>query len=331
MGQPGSDYSITEENFDSLSNFWLKPQTFLNWDSIFILPPWLEVWKKAYGSTADPCLYSVHRNDTVIGLAPLLLKEDEASLMGSNDVCDFVDFVIAPGEEDNFFNSLIDHLRRKGIRRLDLGLLRPDSTVLTHLIPLAEERKKEVICEAEDVSLEMDLPDSWEAYLGMLKGKQRHEVRRKLKRFREKGRSGYRVIKDRAEVPETMDLFLKFFRQSRGDKESFLTPKREAFFRAIAERMAQEHLLRLGILDLEDNPVAAILYFEYNDVVYLYNSGYDPQYGSMGVGLISKLLCIKDCTEKGRKKFDFLKGAEVYKYRLGGKEVPLHRCRITIE
>jgi hypothetical protein len=51
----------------------------------------------------------------------------------------------------------------------------------------------------------------------------------------------------------------------------------------------------------------------------------------MGVGLISKILCIKDCIEKGRKKFDFLKGAEVYKYRLGGKEVPLHRCRITIE
>jgi CelD/BcsL family acetyltransferase involved in cellulose biosynthesis len=330
MGQPGSDYSIIEEKFDSLASFWLKPQTFLNWDSIFILPPWLEVWRNAYGSTADPCLYSVHRNGTVIGLAPLLLKEDEASLIGSDDVCDFVDFVVVPGEGDHFFNVLIDHLKKKGIRRLNLGLLRPDSTVFNNLISLTEERNIEVSCAAEDVSLEMDLPDSWEGYLGMLKGKQRHEVRRKLKRFREKGRSAYRVIEEQTEVPEAMDLFLTFFRQSRKDKESFLTPKREAFFRAIAERMAQEHLFRLGILDLDDKPVAAILYFEYNDVVYLYNSGYDPHYGSMGVGLISKILCIKDCTEKGMKKFDFLKGAEVYKYRLGGKEVPLHRCLIDI-
>ena len=251
--------------------------------------------------------------------------------MGSDDVCDFVDFVIAPGEGENFFNILIDYLKNKGIRRLNLGLLRPDSTVFTHLAPLAKKRRHTVVCEVEDVSLEMDLPDSWEDYLGMLKGKQRHEVRRKLKRFREKGRSEYRVIEDKAEIPNTMDLFLKFFRESRHDKESFLTSKRETFFRALAGRMAQEHLLRIGVLTLEDKPVAAIMCFEYNDIVYLYNSGYDPQYGAMSVGLISKIMCIKESTERGRKKFNFLKGAEVYKYRLGGKEVPLQRCLITIE
>ena len=331
MGQPASDYGITEESFDSLAKFWLKPQISLKWDLIFMLPPWLEVWREAHGSTAEPCLCVVRRNDTVIGLAPLLLKGSEASLMGSPDVCDFVDFVIVPGGEHIFFGMLIDHLKRKGIRRLDLGLLRPDSTVRTYLIPMAKKKKYEISCEVEDVSLEMDLPSSWKGYLEMLNGKQRHEVRRKLKRFREQGRSGYRIIKEHHEVPETMDLFLKFFRESRHDKESFLTSKREAFFRAIAERMARVDLLRIGILELEDNPVAAIIYFEYNHVVYLYNSGYDPRYGSLGVGLISKILCIKDSAEKGIKRFDFLKGAEVYKYRLGGREVPLHRCRITLE
>lgn len=330
MGQSGSDYTITKESFNDLSAFWLKPQTDLNWDSIFIIPPWLEVWRKAYGSTADPCLYAVRRNKDIVGLAPLLLNGNEACLMGSDDVCDFLDFVIAPGGGDNFFNTLLDHLKQEGIRRLDLGLLRPDSTVYTHLIPLAEQRAYEISCQVEDVSLEMDLPASWDGYLSMLSGKQRHEVRRKLKRFREKGHSNYRIVETREEVPDAMDLFLRFFRQSRSDKESFLTPKREAFFRAIADGMAREHLLRIGILDLEDKPVAAIMYFEYNDTVYLYNSGYDPQYGSLGVGLISKILCIKDSTEKGRKKFDFLKGDEVYKYRLGGKEVFLHRCQITI-
>jgi len=330
MGQPGSDYTVTKESFDNLSHFWLKPQTFLNWDSIFILPPWLEVWRKVFGSAADPCLYAVRQNKEIIGLAPILIDGNEACLMGSDDVCDFLDFVVAPGGEANFFNSLLDQLKQEGIRRLNLGLLRPDSTVLTHLIPVAEGRAYDVSCQAEDVSLEMDLPESWDGYLGSLSGKQRHEVRRKLKRFREKGNSKYRIVEGREEVRDTMDLFLRFFRESRRDKTSYLTPKREAFFRAIADAMAGEHLLRIGILDLEDKPVAAIMYFEYNGIVYLYNSGYDPEYGSMGVGLISKILCIKDSTEKGIKKFDFLKGAEVYKYRLGGKEIPLNRCQIMI-
>ena len=95
--------------------------------------------------------------------------------------------------------------------------------------------------------------------------------------------------------------------------------------------MAQSGLLRLGILKLDARPVATTMCFDYNDTVYLYNSGYDPQYRSLSVGLISKILCIKDSIERGRNKFDFLKGAEAYKYRLGGEEIPLHGCQIVLK
>ena len=46
--------------------------------------------------------------------------------------------------------------------------------------------------------------------------------------------------------------------------------------------------------------------------------------------MISKVLCIKDSIEQKKDRFDFLRGAEVYKYRLGGTEIPLHECRISI-
>ncbi len=71
--------------------------------------------------------------------------------------------------------------------------------------------------------------------------------------------------------------------------------------------------------------------FDYNNTVFLYNNGYDPQYSFLSVGLISKALCIKASIERGRGKFDFLKGAEEYKYRLGGKEVNLYSCQISFE
>jgi CelD/BcsL family acetyltransferase involved in cellulose biosynthesis len=48
------------------------------------------------------------------------------------------------------------------------------------------------------------------------------------------------------------------------------------------------------------------------------------------VGLMCKILSIKDAIETGRKKYDFLKGAETYKYRLGGIEVPLSYCKINL-
>ena len=70
--------------------------------------------------------------------------------------------------------------------------------------------------------------------------------------------------------------------------------------------------------------------FDYNGSIYLYNSGYDPAYTSLSAGLICKILAIKASIEQGKKRFDFLKGSEFYKYHLGGKEVPLYRCQITI-
>jgi CelD/BcsL family acetyltransferase involved in cellulose biosynthesis len=108
-----------------------------------------------------------------------------------------------------------------------------------------------------------------------------------------------------------------------------LTPKIEAFFRSLARTMAEQKLLRLGILELNTSPIAATMCFDYKSDVYLYNSGYDPEYGWLSVGLISKALCIKDSIQRGRKRFDFLKGGEAYKYRLGGHELPLYKCTMT--
>jgi len=331
MEMPESVHTITFENFDSLSSYWLSPRSLLKWDCIFVLPPWLEVWWQEFGYMADLYLCAVRQRETILGIAPLIVKEREACLMGSADVCDCLDFVIAPGREHDFFNILLDDLKQKDIRRLSLRPLRPDSTVLTHLVSIAEERSYEVSCKVEDVSLELDLLPTWEEYLGILNSKQRHEVRRKLRRLWETGEVNYRVIEDSEAVTDAIDLFLKFFQESRQDKKIFMTTKKESFFRSLAKAMAQAGLLRIGILELNAQPVAAVMIFDYNDTVYLYNSGYNPHYRSLSIGMISKILCIKDSIERGRRIFDFLKGAEEYKYRLGGKEIPLQGCKIVLK
>ena len=95
--------------------------------------------------------------------------------------------------------------------------------------------------------------------------------------------------------------------------------------------MTEAGLLKFGILELGKLPVAMTIYFDYHDCVYLYNSGYDPRYSSLSVGLLAKILGIKDSIQRGKKKFDFLKGGEPYKYHLGGREIPLYSCQITIK
>jgi CelD/BcsL family acetyltransferase involved in cellulose biosynthesis len=94
--------------------------------------------------------------------------------------------------------------------------------------------------------------------------------------------------------------------------------------------MAKAERLRLNILELNTTAVAATICLDYKDIVYLYNSGYDPKFSWLSVGLISKAMCIQDSIQRGKKQFDFLKGDEQYKYHLGGQEITLFKCSISL-
>ena len=318
---------FTLESFDSIYSDWKKLQDNSTASSIFSSPVWSKIWWQQFGSDAELRLGAVRHQGKTIGIAPLLVNGDVASFIGSSDVCDYLDFVVEPGNEESFFRELLDNLKAKGIIHLDLAPLRPDSTVLKSLIKVAPRQVWQVSCSREDVSVELDLPATWGEYLQLLNGKQRHELKRKLRRLNEEGKLNYRTSPDADR--HDVDIFLRLFRDSRHDKAAFLTPQMESFFRAVVSAMAEQELLILNILELDEKPIAATMCFDYKDTVYLYNSGYDPDYGWLSVGVISKALCIKDSIERGKKRFDFLKGDEAYKYHLGGHELPLYKCSLS--
>jgi CelD/BcsL family acetyltransferase involved in cellulose biosynthesis len=321
-------YTYVPQNFDSLESSWNELRRKLNWDSVFVLPRWLNVWWQAFAAGSELYLFEVRENKNIIGIAPLMAKEGNASFIGSPDVCDYMDFAVASGKERAFFTVVLDKLQKDGIKGLCLDSLRQDSTVMTCLVDMAEGKGYEVFCTRENVSLDLDLPSTWEDYLRTLSPKQRRETGRRFRRLEEEGDINFRVVEN-AE-PEVLDIFFRLMRVSREDKAAFLTPQMESFFRALAQTMSEARILRFGVLEISAKPVAAVMCFDYNDKVYLYNSGYDPEYGYVSVGLLSKLLSIKDSIERGRNVYDFLKGAEEYKYRLGGKEIPIYGCRIVL-
>jgi CelD/BcsL family acetyltransferase involved in cellulose biosynthesis len=289
------------------------------------------VWWQTFGSGLDAHLCAVRYDDELIGIAPLFFQGNKARLVGSPDVCDFVDVIVAPGSGEAFFQHLIPHLEQQGITHLDLGALRADSIVYSHLLAAATHFNYKVLCEPEDVSMELELPSTWEAFLNGLTGKERHEIRRKLRRLSEAAQINFRVVESQAEVSEQIDTFFELFKLNRSDKSDFMTDQRVSFFRLLAEALAEARILKLFFLDLDDRPAAAVMCFDYNSTVYLYNNGYDERYRSLSVGLLSKVLTIQNSIERGKIKYDFLKGTEVYKKRLGGKPVQLFRCQVELQ
>jgi CelD/BcsL family acetyltransferase involved in cellulose biosynthesis len=324
------DCRIIATTLNELKKYRKDVDLNFKWSSPFVLPEWLDAWWRVFGSDFKPYVRTIFQGDEPIGVAPLMTKNGKAYFMGSTDVCDYQDFIISTGKEKDFFTALLDDLKQNSIKQLDLKHVRPDSSVMKTLLPLIENRKFKIISEQEAVSFEMDLPSSFEEYLNLLTSKQRHEVRRKMRRLSEEGNIVYRTIDKGEKLTPALETFFKMFVESRQDKAEFMTEEMKVYFQQLTVAMADIGLLKLGELELDDKPIAEIMCFDYNDCIFLYNSGYDPQYVSLSAGLLSKVYAIKDGIEKGKKKFDFLKGAETYKGHLGGKEVPLYRCRIDI-
>ena len=324
------NYTVSVAILEDLNAYWTDPHLNLNWNPVFITPDWLQAWWHVFGEVREPFIRIIRDGNSIIGIAPLMREGNTAAIIGDTDVCDYLDFIVAPGRENEFFKYLLDDLRDSSIENLDLKHVRPDSTVATPLAGIARSLNMEVVATREDVSVEMELPPTWEEYLGGLASKQRHEVRRKLRRLAEAGEINYRFIDDISSTPGFMDRFFKMFTESRQDKAAFLTEQREVFFRLLVEKTTATGLLKLGMLELDGRVMAAVICFDYDDGIYLYNSGYDPEFNYLSVGWLSKVLCIKESIESGKKIFDFLKGDEPYKYHLGGKGVPLYRYQISL-
>ena len=146
-------FSITDtttvafETVDSVLALWQADAAGMAWDCLFVLPLWLKAWWNNFGRDEDLYLISVRHEQRTIGIAPLLRNTQSASLMGDQDVCDNLDFIVAPGKATEFYGTLLHQLRQDGITRLELGLIRPDSSAYTELLPEAEKWSCRVHCQ----------------------------------------------------------------------------------------------------------------------------------------------------------------------------------------
>ncbi len=321
---------IIREDFESLRACWNDSKNNLYWPHIFLLPDWLTAWFDIFGDGATPFIFSVRQGNDRVGIAPLQVRNQVASFMGDPEICDYFDFIFSPDEEAPFCHSLLDQMVGKNIHELDLRCLRPDSFTLNQMLPVVRQRGLDFVCEPDGVSVEADLPGTWDEYLAGLDGKQRHEVKRKLRRLYEAGDVKFTVYKQSADIFKRLDIFFTLFRESRTDKTQFMTSQMERFFNTVISRTSDLGILKMGMLDVDGAPAACVLAFDYNNAFYLYNNGFDPACGSLSVGVLSKVLLLQHAISRGKKTFDFLKGNEIYKHRLGGREVALSRLRIKI-
>ena len=309
------------ENDDQLEKAWshMLPNCYFN--TIFITPEWQATWWKRFKYNCTPLIEIVTSGKEAIGVIPLLCEGEDATFIGDSNVYDYMDFPVLKGHGEEFFSKAWGRLKSMDWKSLRLESIPEDSPTLKYLPNIAKVDGFEVDLHESDTTPCMELPDSWDGYLAGLRKKDRHELRRKLRRLESNTDfKQYTVQITQDSVEKSMEEFFRLMALSSDDKGAFLTVQNKEFFVDLALQFSATDQYKLFFMEIEGAKVAACICFSYEGTYLLYNSGYDPERSSLSVGLLNKALTIQEAIRLDVKEYNFLRGTERYKYHLGASD-----------
>ena len=160
-------YSVIEGSFDSLRDSWkaLLPSCATN--TVFVTPRWQEIWWEHFRTQREMRLLAVQQNGVVAGIAPLTIMDGQVSLLGSTDVCDYLDFVLPAEHCTGGLAAVFDHLETLSWSTTVLHSIPGDSPTLSAVRSIAQQRGFCLTQEQEDVCPRADLPGDWDSYLAV--------------------------------------------------------------------------------------------------------------------------------------------------------------------
>ncbi len=304
-------------------------------DQIFLRCEWLKTWWENY-RPGEVWAVALRDPETgrLDGLAPWYTAVEDGlrkiNPIGCVDVTDYLDVIARRGREQAVFDALAAWLaeHRAAFDVIELCNF-PEASPALHYLPGALEAQGfTVSVTPEDVCPLIVLPKTWPEYFDLLDKKNRHELRRKLRRAGQQV-EWYQVGPEH-DIHEETDRFLRLMAASNLEKEDFLqNSQHRAFFHALIALMAERGWLQLAFLTVEGQPAAAYLNFVYNNRVLVYNSGHDgAAHGELSPGIVLMARLIEHAIKEGREVFDFLRGIEPYKYDLGGRDTVVYRMTV---
>ena len=308
-------------------------------DTPFARHEYLSQWWSTLGGgewpEADLILVSGWDSGKLIGLAPLFRARhggrDAILLVGSIEVSDYLDLIVREADLPAFVPGLLTFLRNSPdwhTLPLDWYNILESSPTPALLQSEAETRgwdfRTEVYLPAPHVPLQGD----FDSYLAALDKKQRHEIRRKLRRASEGSLPARtRLVETQAELESAIQAFLELMGHD-PDKARFLKPEMREHMREVVRRAFENGYLHLTFLTVGEANAAASLDFDYRNKLWGYNSGVNPEFTEISPGWVLLAHQIQWATEHGRSEFDFMRGDEDYKYRFGG--VDRHVLRVQL-
>jgi len=321
----GPDAGCTPRAPAELSGAWSEIAERRSPASVFLTPEWIAVTREH--DSAEAVTLAV--GDPPRGIAALARDPDGTLRFAGGELTDEQDVVAPAGHERSIAPAVARWIVAEAPPRVRLEFVPEDAPTLEVMAEVLGDRGYRVARSRLVTSPRLRLAGDFETYVQSLGKKERHELRRKIRRLERSTQATFHWASD-AERAATLDRFFALHRLSRGEKADFMTADVERFFRDLADAHAPLGRLRLGVLSAHDEDAAVLFAFAYRGTLALYNAAYDPALASLSTGIVGHAWAIREAIGEGFDTYDLLRGDEPYKYDLGATDRWLGRLEATL-
>lgn len=313
--------------FKDLKDYWNDCLMQSLDNNIFSTWEWLSTWWKHFGEGKNLVILSVESEKEILAIAPFVLSKcnffglhgfKKLSFVGSPD-SDYNSLIL---KERNvkllelIFNYLNDHIDWDYLELKDIP---ENSGTIDLLRSMCLKRRHKYWDERQSTLCPfLILPNSMDVFMKRLSKSMRENLRRYSRKLEREYRVELKNYDEIGSIEEAMETFFQLHQkrwESKGDLGAFHKPQMRNFHIDIAKCFAKKGWLRLYFLTANDEPVSTHYSFEYNQKIYFYLGGWDPEYSKYMVGSLFMMYDIEKCIQKGLKEYDLMRGIEPYKMK----------------
>ena len=331
-----SEFNTLAEEWNELLNISASHVPFLRHE---YLAGWWQTLGGGEWAQAELCIVTARSEDgSLVGAAPLfstknLDGKNALMLIGSIEISDYLDLLSPVEAIPDFIQGLLTFLQGFEWDLLDLYNILDQSPTLPALKDTTLSKGWNYQEDALQHCPYIPIPGDWDEYLAGIQKKQRHEIRRKIKRAESYEAEwnepvNWYFVEDGDILENEIDDFMSLMAQD-AEKEQFLTPAMRKQMQLTARAAFDAGWLQLAFLKVGDKKAAGYLNFDYDNIIWVYNSGLNFEYRELSPGWVLLGYLLEWTNLNKRSRFDFMRGDEDYKYRFGGIDRRVMRVQIS--
>ena len=324
----------TQNKFSKLKGDWTTLLKKSKSDTVFLTWEWMYTWWECFKENKQLFVLTVYdENKNLVGIAPLCMDKKKIGsitvlhylrFLGTMPISsDHLDFILYQDRERDVLETIVEYLLKENTWDLCLLSNIPTSSLTGKLLKeIMEQRPFQ--SEISQVCPYIPLPTRIEEFHASLSGNTRNTIKRRRRNLQKKYNSlEFVTWENPDDIDNAMERLFKLH-QKRWmvvkHKGNLARNKVRKFHKKIARIFLNSDMLRLYFLRVQGKDVAALYTFKYNNKLFYYQGGWDPELSGDNVGSILTILVIENAINNGYSEYDFLRGTEDYKTRLTNKK-----------